>query len=85
MLKLFGHPLLGRKPVKAPLAKLVSQAPEALETAVQAAAKSKTGQVAAPALLIATGAGVAFLWWTQWARGQAESAAEAEGGASSDD
>ena len=27
----------------------------------------------APVLLLATGAGVAVWWWTQWARGQAES------------
>ena len=32
----------------------------------------------APALLIATGAGVAFWYWTQWARGQAESDAAAK-------
>ena len=27
----------------------------------------------APVLLLATGAGVAVWWWTQWARGHAES------------
>ena len=32
----------------------------------------------APALLIATGAGVAVWYWTQWARGQAESEAPAK-------
>jgi hypothetical protein len=31
----------------------------------------------APVLLMATGAGVAVWWWTQWARGRAESDAAA--------
>jgi hypothetical protein len=31
----------------------------------------------APVLLMATGAGVAVWWWTQWARGRAESEATA--------
>ena len=35
-------------------------------------ARARTAQVV-PALLLATGTGVAFWWWTQWARGQAES------------
>jgi hypothetical protein len=40
--------------------------------------KTKRGHVAraAPAaLLLATGAGAAVWWWTQWARGRAESEA----------
>jgi cbb3-type cytochrome oxidase subunit 3 len=40
--------------------------------------KTKRGRVAraAPAaLLLATGAGAAVWWWTQWARGRAESEA----------
>lgn len=35
----------------------------------------------APVLLLATGAGVAVWWWTQWARGRAESEAAAPTGA----
>jgi uncharacterized protein HemX len=30
----------------------------------------------ASAVVLAAGAGVAFWWWTQWARGRAESEAE---------
>ena len=43
----------------------------------KAAGRLRTAPVA-PALLIATGAGVAFWYWTQWARGQAESEAAAK-------
>jgi hypothetical protein len=35
----------------------------------------------APVLLLATGAGVAVWWWTQWARGRAESEGAAGDGA----
>jgi uncharacterized protein HemX len=32
----------------------------------------------ASAVVLAAGAGVAFWWWTQWARGRAETEAEAD-------
>jgi len=35
----------------------------------------------ASAVVLAAGAGVAFWWWTQWARGRAESEADVAGGA----
>ena len=57
---------------------LVRQAPDAVKTSLQALGQSRTSQVA-PALLLATGAGVAFWWWTQWARGSAEREAAAKG------
>ncbi len=71
MLKRFGSRLFSRK--AAP--RVVEAAETAAADAVEAGAsipKTKTAQVA-PALLLATGAGVAFWYWTQWARGQAES------------
>ena len=56
---------------------LVRQAPDAVEASLQALGRSRKAPVA-PALLLATGAGVAFWWWTQWARGTAESEAAAK-------
>ena len=79
MLKLFGREL-SWPPKSAPaLAKTVArEVPDAMETSLQALGRSRTAQVA-PALLLATGAGAAFWWWTQWARGRAESEAAAAG------
>ena len=48
--------------------------PAVLDASLAALGRSRPGQVA-PALLLATSAGVAFWWWTQWARGRAESEA----------
>ncbi len=45
---------------------------EQAKAASEALSQVGTAQVA-PAILLATGAGVALLWWTQWARGRAES------------
>ena len=36
---------------------------------------SRVARAAPAALLLATGAGTALWWWTQWARGRAESEA----------
>ena len=46
--------------------------------------RSNAGAILAPTLIAAAGAGVAFWWWTQWARGRAEAeraALDAAGGA----
>lgn len=44
-------------------------------------ARNAPATTAAPVVLLATGAGVAVWWWTQWARGRAESeAAEKKSG-----
>ena len=56
---------------------LVRQAPDAVQTSLLALGQSRKAPVA-PALLLATGVGVAFWWWTQWARGSAESEAAAK-------
>jgi hypothetical protein len=55
-----------------------AQAPGVLEATLRAFSgpPSAKVQVAAPVLILATGAGVAVWWWTQWARGRAESEAE---------
>jgi hypothetical protein len=37
--------------------------------------RGRVARVAPAALLLATGAGAAVWWWTQWARGRAESEA----------
>ena len=54
-------------------ASVARKAPDAM---IRAIGRSPGSQVA-PALLLATGAGVALWWWTQWARGSAESEAAA--------
>ena len=56
---------------------LVRQAPDAVKTSLLALGQSRKAPVA-PAVLLATGLGVAFWWWTQWARGTAESEAAAK-------
>ena len=56
---------------------VASKAPAAMDAALAALGRSRASPVA-PALLLATGAGVAFWWWTQWARGRAESEAAAK-------
>ena len=61
---------------------LAAKAVDPMEASLQALGRSRKAQVA-PALLLATGAGVAFWWWTQWARGAEES--EAAGKRGSDD
>ena len=48
-----------------------TKAPGPIKTLLEDPARMRTTPVA-PALLLATGAGVAFWWWTQWARGAAE-------------
>ena len=71
-----------RKAAASPLAEqaqaLVRKAPDAVEASLQALGRSPSMAQVAPALLLATGAGVAFYWWTQWARGSAESEAAAK-------
>jgi len=64
--------MLSRAPLHTPKPPVVAKASDAVEASLQALGRSRTAQVA-PALLLATGAGVAFWWWTQWARGRAES------------
>ncbi len=65
---------------KTPLAKvLATKAADPIEASLQALGRSRKAQVA-PALLLATGAGVAFWWWTQWAQGAEESAAAGKAG-----
>jgi hypothetical protein len=56
--------------------RLADQAGDAVQASLQTVA-SHAGRVppAAPLLILATGAGVAVWWWTQWARGRAESEA----------
>ncbi len=69
--------LIKRPPAKAALAEaLETKAANPVETSLQALG-ARTAQ-AAPALLLATGAGVAFWWWSQWARGAEESEAAAK-------
>ncbi len=66
---------LGWPPIKRDLVQTLSaKAVDPIEASLQALGRSRKAQVA-PALLLATGAGVAFWWWTQWARGSAESEA----------
>ena len=55
----------------------VRQAPYAVKASLLALGQSRKAPVA-PAVLLATGLGVAFWWWTQWARGTAESEAAAK-------
>lgn len=70
----------GRPLAKTPLAKvLATKAADPIEASLQALGRSRKAQVG-PALLLATGAGVAFWWWTQWARGAEESEAAGKGG-----
>ena len=77
MLKRLGRDLFKPRKSKVALVEtVVRKAPDAMEASLQALGRSRTAQVA-PALLLATGAGVAFWWWTQWARGRAESEAAA--------
>ena len=71
MLKWVGSKLRRRKPADGRVAEAVTTA--VAETS-SAASRSRTAQVV-PALLLATGTGVAFWWWTQWARGAEESEA----------
>ena len=76
MVKLFGRELFKRRPRRI-VETIARKAPDAMEASLQALGRSRTAEVA-PALLLATGAGVAFWWWTQWARGRAESEAAAD-------
>ena len=69
-------PFRGR-PIKPTLVQTLSaKVADPIETSLQALGRSRKAQVA-PALLLATGAGAAFWWWTQWARGAEESEAAA--------
>ncbi len=80
MIKTLLSRLASLRPTKQPLAKspmaevLADKAADPIEASLQALGRSRKAQVA-PALLLATGAGVAFWWWTQWARGAEESEA----------
>ncbi len=87
MLRRLGLKLLRRGSARSRPAEVADTVSTAVREALRPSARAKTAQHVAPALLLATGAGVAFLWWTQWARGQAESdqaesdQAESEGAA----
>ena len=79
MPNLFSRLPFRRSPVQRKLVqKLSAKAADPIETSLQALGRSRKAQVA-PALLLATGAGAAFWWWTQWARGSAESEAAGKG------
>ncbi|WP_174301332.1 hypothetical protein [Caulobacter sp. S45] len=80
MIKTLSRLLPKRKSKPAELGRaLASKAVDPMEASLQALGRSRKAQVA-PALLLATGAGVAFWWWTQWARGAEESEAAGKGG-----
>ena len=85
MMKTLLSRLARLRPVKPPLARtgvikeLATKAADPIEASLQALGRSRKAQVA-PALLLATGAGVAFWWWTQWARGAEESEAAGKAG-----
>ncbi len=85
MIKTLMSRLASLRPRKAALAKssfakvLDTKAADPIEASLQALGRSRKAQVA-PALLLATGAGVAFWWWTQWARGAEESEAAGKAG-----
>ena len=79
MIKTLSRLLPKRPPKPAKLVQaLASKAVDPMEASLQALGRSRKAQVA-PALLLATGAGVAFWWWTQWARGAEESEAAGKG------
>ena len=80
MIKTLLSRLASLRPRKRPLAKmLATKAADPIAASLQALGRSRKAQ-AAPALLLATGAGVAFWWWTQWARGVEESEAAGKAG-----
>jgi hypothetical protein len=56
---------------------LAEAGPKVADAAGKALERARVAPVAAPVLILATGAGVAVWWWTQWARGRAESDAAA--------
>lgn len=73
MPKRSGRPFAFRWPSrKAPRQMVPTAIVEPVEAAIEAMARTRPTQVA-PAIILATGAGVALWWWTQWARGAAES------------
>jgi hypothetical protein len=55
----------------------VRKSPDVLEASLRAVGRSRAKPQVAPAVLLIGGAGVAFWWWTQWARGRAEADATA--------
>ena len=61
-----------RRVLKGPSPGTVIPPKRRLEALMQTLGRSGKDQIG-PALLLATSAGVAFWWWTQWARGSAES------------
>ncbi len=80
MIKTLSRLLPKRTPKPARLVQAIaSKAVDPMEASLQALGRSRKAQVA-PALLLATGAGVAFWWWTQWARGAEESEAAGKTG-----
>ena len=64
------------RPTVSALAETAQKAGRRTSDMVAASLRTLSGthkaQAAAPALVLATGVGVAFWWWTQWARGRAE-------------
>jgi len=73
---MFGLKLGLFRPAKSPPAVAAgSEAPAPLETSTPTTAASRLSPIAS-AVVLAAGAGVAFWWWTQWARGRAESEAD---------
>jgi uncharacterized protein HemX len=64
-------------PLSAATSTLAEAAPDVAKASVKALERARGAPVAAPVLILATGAGVAVWWWTQWARGRAESDAAA--------
>ncbi len=85
MIKTLLSRLARLRPTKQPIARspmakvLETKAVDPIEASLQALGRSRKAQVA-PALLLATGAGVAFWWWTQWAQGAEESEAAGKAG-----
>ena len=76
MPNLFSRLPFRRPPKRSLVQTLSAKATDPIEASLQALGRSRKAQIA-PALLLATGAGAAFWWWTQWARGAEESEAAA--------
>ena len=71
MMKMLSWPLFRPKRPKLPLIHAVTaKAPDVVEASVEVLGRARMTPVV-PALMLAT-SGAALLWWTQWARGQAE-------------
>jgi hypothetical protein len=80
MLRLLDRLPFRRRTLPAPK-RLADQAADAVQGALQTVSREAARVPAtAPLLILATGAGVAVWWWTQWARGRAESEANAKDG-----